>query len=152
MFRLDTLSAWPVRGSSYESHTEESLALAPSHANKVYLGRRLAGDPTVLVLSEHGVAPLLGAGPSRFDWGWACPGSRRLAEALLADLTGRSAPPAVRDALACEGLAHLRWGAFALSWRELLDWVEDRGYAVGEWAAAAVATPVGSVVAPQTPC
>jgi hypothetical protein len=110
---------------------------SPSEFRHIYVGRRETGHPVVDVLRQNGAERLRPPTRGGFDWGWpGIGGARRLAHALLLDLTGRNPPPWIRDTLATDKLAHLPWAAFSLTGRELLGWIEARGYTISDWPPA----------------
>jgi hypothetical protein len=99
---------------------------------QIYIGQREVGHPTVCVVREKHTERL--NAPGGFDWGWpSIAGTRRLADRLLLDLTGRAAPAAVCDDLAIDELAHLPWTAFSLTGRDLFEWIAARGYEIEDW-------------------
>jgi hypothetical protein len=88
----------------------------------------------MLVVTDDGTESEFAPASGWFDWGWPSLGpTRRLARALLLDVTGREPPTEARDALATEELAHFPWAAFSLSAGELRGWIEARGYSIGDW-------------------
>jgi hypothetical protein len=131
MFTQDTLSTEEQRGPARMGGP------SPGKLRDIYVGGREAGHPVMLVVRDHGTERLPGPTPGGFDWGWpSMGGARRLAHALLLDLTGHDPPPWIRDTLATEMLAHLPWAAFSLTGRELLGWIESRGYTIADWPLA----------------
>jgi hypothetical protein len=111
--------------------------VSPSKLDQIYIGERDAGHPVMFVVGRDGIertfAPALGG----FDWGWpSMGGTRRLARALLLDLTSREPPAGLRDAFATEELAHFPWGGFRVTGEELLGWIESRGHTVTDWPVA----------------
>ena len=120
-----------------------------STLDRVYHGERDAGHPAIVVIDEDGSEGPLTPALGRFDWGWpSMNATRQLARALLIDVTGREPPPAVRDAFATEELAHFPWGSFSMTGRELLEWIDSRGYELAGWPPA-TSTPV--ISAPAVP-
>ena len=118
-------------------------AVSPAQLGRVYIGERDPGHPVMLVVGDDGTERLFAPALGEFDWGWpSMGGTRRLAQALLLDVTGREPPPGLRDALATEELAHFPWGAFSLTGRELIGWIEARGHTIADWPA------VGSMPGP----
>jgi hypothetical protein len=101
--------------------------MATETIERTYVGEREMGHPVMLVIeedgSEHSFAPSLG----EFDWGWpSLRATRRLARALLLDVTGHEPPEVLCDELAAELLAHLPWGSFSLTARDVRGWLELR--------------------------
>ena len=119
---------------------------SPRKLRHIYVGGREAGHPVMLVVRENATERLRATTPGGFDWGWPS-GAKRLAHALLLDLTGRDPPPEIHDTLATEELAHLPWAAFSLTGRELLGWIESRGYTIADWPLAN-----SSSASCRTPC
>jgi hypothetical protein len=141
MFTQATLSAEDPRARTIHDTVDRGPARtggsSPSEFRQIYVGRREAGHPVVDVLRQNGTERLSPPTRGGFDWGWpGIGGARRLAQALLLDLSGRNPPPWIRDALATDKLTHLPWAAFSLTGRELLRWIESRGYAISDWPLA----------------
>ncbi len=114
--------------------------------DRLYVGEREAGHPVILIVGAEGAESLFAPALGGFDWGWPSMGAtRRLARALLLDVTGREPPAGIRDALATEELAHFPWAGFSLTGRQLLDWIESRGHAIADWPAPDV-TPGNPIV------
>jgi hypothetical protein len=120
-------------------------AHATAKLDQIYIGEREAGHPVMRVLVEDGAESPFAPASGWFDWGWpSLSATKRLARALLAEVTGREPPAAVSDAFATEELAHFPWAAFSLTGRELLGWVEARGETVADWPEATPTTRVRS--------
>ena len=120
-----------------------------STLDRIYHGERDAGHPMMLVIDENGNESPLARARGGFDWGWpSMNGTRRLARALMMDVTGREPPPGVRDAFATEELSHFPWGSFSVSGRDLLEWIDSRGYELAAWPLADY-TPV---ISPRAAC
>jgi len=65
-----------------------------STLDRIYHGERDAGHPMMLVIDENGNESPLARARGGFDWGWpSMNGTRRLARALMMDVTGREPPP-----------------------------------------------------------
>jgi hypothetical protein len=95
--------------------------------DQVYIGRREAGHPVMLVVGEDGTESAFASKSGLFDWGWpSMRAIKRLAAALLLDVTGREPPAGLRDAFATEELAHFPWAQFSITGRELLEWIAAR--------------------------
>ncbi|MGO9902480.1 MAG: hypothetical protein ACLP0J_22975 [Solirubrobacteraceae bacterium] len=104
---------------------------------QIYVGKREAGVPTVLVVRDTGGEYMPTPERGAFSWGWpSTGGARRLAHALLLDLTGRNAPPWVADEIAARELAHLPRAAFAVTGRQILGWIGSYGYSISDWPPA----------------
>jgi hypothetical protein len=105
--------------------------------DQVYHGTRDGGVPTVVVMRDSGDQQSLASPYGAFSWGWpSTGGARRLAHALLLDLTGRDAPHWVLDTLAARELPRLPRAAFAITGRQILGWVESHGYSISDWRVA----------------
>ncbi|MGO9971485.1 MAG: hypothetical protein ACLP01_01375 [Solirubrobacteraceae bacterium] len=105
--------------------------------DQIYVGKREAGVPTVLVVRDTGAEYMPAPERGTFGWGWpSTGGARRLAHALLRDLTGRNAPPWVADKIAARELAQLERAAFSITGRQILGWIGFYGYSISEWPPA----------------
>jgi hypothetical protein len=141
MFIQDAPSTDEPRASERDDRRARGPARAggpsPAKLRQIYLGAREAGHPMMLVVQENGTEHLHAPTAGGFDWGWpSLGGARRLAHAMLLDLTGRVPPPWILDTLAAEELAHLPWTAFTLTGQQLLAWIESRGCAIADWPPA----------------
>jgi len=105
----------------------------PTRLERIYRGERGIGDPIVLVTEDDGSESALASAFDGFDWGCSGVDTRRLARALLIDVTGREPPAWVRDAFATEELAHFEWRSFLITGRDLLEWIEYHGYKLADW-------------------
>ncbi|HYB31710.1 MAG TPA: hypothetical protein VEF89_34325, partial [Solirubrobacteraceae bacterium] len=91
----------------------------------------------VFVVRATGTERLVPPGSGHFYWGWrSSSGSRRLALALLLDLTGRVPPTGVCDEIAAEHVAHLPWPAFAITGHQILAWIESHDHTISDWPPA----------------
>ncbi len=105
--------------------------------DQIYVGKREAGVPTVLVVRGTGAEYMPAAHRGAFSWGWPCTGgTRRLAHALLLDLTGRNAPPWVVDTIAARELTQLPRASFSVTGRQILGWIGSCGYSILDWPSA----------------
>ncbi len=105
--------------------------------DQIYVGKREAGVPTVLVVRDTGAEYLPAPERGGFGWGWpSTGGARRLAHALLRDLTARNAPPWVADKIAARELAQLPRAAFSITGRQILGGIGFYGYSISEWPPA----------------
>jgi hypothetical protein len=133
---------------------EQRLAQAGANSlgelDQIYLGKREAGRPVMLVVGEDCTERMFAPALGGFDWGWPSGATRRLARALLLDVTGREPPAGVRDALATEQLAHFPWATFSLTRGELLGWIESRGYTIADWPATS-STPSTAILCVALP-
>jgi hypothetical protein len=104
---------------------------------QIYVGDRDGGHSAVFVVRDTGTERLVSPGSSHFYWGWrSSSGSRRLALALLLDLTGRVPPTRVCDEIAAEHVARLPWPAFAITGHQILAWIESHDYTISDWPPA----------------
>ena len=130
---LDSRASGNGRGNGNAS------GLSRRGLDQIYVGKREAGVPTVLVVRHTGAEYLPTPERGSFSWGWpATGGGRRLAHALLLDLTGRNAPPWVVDRLAGRELAQLPRAAFSVTGRQILGWIGSYGYSILDWPQAHV--------------
>jgi hypothetical protein len=105
--------------------------------DQIYVGTRDAGVPTVLVVRDTGAEYMPAPQRGAFGWGWPCTGGvRRLAHALLLDLTGRNAPPWVVDKIAACELTQFPRASFSVTGRQILGWIGCRGYSILDWPPA----------------
>jgi hypothetical protein len=105
--------------------------------DQIYVGKREAGVPTVLVVRETGAEYMPAAQRGAFSWGWPCTGgTRRLAHALLLDLTGRNAPPWVVDKIAAREVTQLPRASFSVTGRQILGWIGSCGDSILDWPPA----------------
>ncbi len=117
--------------------SRSASGLSRRSLEQIYVGKREAGVPTVLVVRETGGEYMPTPERGAFSWGWpSTGGARRLAHALLLDLTGRNAPPWVADRIAARELAHLPRAAFAVTGRQILGWIGSDGYSILDWPPA----------------
>ncbi|MGO9750771.1 MAG: hypothetical protein ACLP8S_32265 [Solirubrobacteraceae bacterium] len=111
--------------------------LSRRRLDQIYVGKRQAGVPTVLVVRDTGAEYMPAPERGAFGWGWpSTGGARRLAHALLLDLTGRNAPPWVADKIAARELGQLPRAAFSITGRQILGWIGFYGYSISEWPPA----------------
>ncbi len=104
---------------------------------QIYVGKREAGVPAVLVVRETGAEYIPAPPRGAFSWGRPCTGgARRLAHALLLDLTGRNAPPWVVDKIAARELTQLPRASFSVTGRQILGWIGSCGYSILDWPPA----------------
>jgi hypothetical protein len=137
MFTQAITASEPPRASGRERGPAHPGGPSSVEPDRLYVGEREAGHPVILVVGAEGAESMFAPALGGFDWGWPSMGAtRRLARALLLDVTGREPPGGIRDALATEELAHFPWAGFSLTGRQLLDWIESRGDAVVDWPAA----------------
>lgn len=122
--------------------SRDSSGLSRSALDQIYVGKREAGVPAVLVVRETGAEYIPAPARGLFSWGFpSTGGARRLAHALLLDLTGRNAPPWVADKIAARELARLPRSTFSVTGRQILGWIGSYGYSILDWPPAS--SPVG---------
>jgi hypothetical protein len=137
MFTQATAKTDYRRAFEREQGPARAGAASPSTLDQIYTGKREAGHPVMFVVGGDGTERMFAPALGWFDWGWPSMGpTRRLARALLLDVTGREPPPGIRDALLTEVLAHFPWAGFSISGRELVAWIESRGQTIADWPAA----------------
>ena len=117
----------------------------PTRLERIYRGERGIGNPIVLVIEEDRTESVLAHAFDGFDLGWSGIDTRRLARALLIDVTGREPPAWVRDAFATEELAHFDWRSFLITGRDVLEWIGYHGYEIADWSLADSTPALGPV-------
>jgi hypothetical protein len=142
---MSTRETVRVEGTLQEEPACGGTNSTPTRLDRFYRGERGIGDPIVLVTDGDGTESMLAPAFDGFDWGWSGMDTRRLARALLIDVTGREPPAWARDAFATEELAHFDWRSFLITGRDLLEWIEYRGYELADWPPVNSTPSIGPV-------
>jgi hypothetical protein len=112
-------------------------------SHRTYVGLRLGERWQLLGITSASTTPLWEGRLSGSAGALGAAGAENpaMAAALLNDLTGKWAPPAIRDALACRVVPKLSEPSFVLYSADLDAWLTDHGWDPQTWPSGAAAGP-----------